>query len=338
MKLVVSGYYGFDNCGDEALLLAIKKGFSGHKISVLDKKNRFNFSMILKSDVLISGGGGLLQDKTSSKSFLYYAGIILFARLLKKKIYIFAQSIGPITNFYNKILLKHVLNSADLITVRDENSFRYIESLKLEHKNILQTDDPTLTLVPAQAESIRKTAGSPYIGICPRSFKNMPPDLAESIASLCGILFSELKANIVLIPFHGEQDYHFCKVIANKTAIPIKIVKYQADPLKTLGVISQMDLVIGMRLHSLIFAVKCLVPAIGISYDPKVESFMEKVSLPVLPANELNNTDTISNYAKELLDNKLGVIHSLEIINRKLYANAQLNFELLKTSPLHPSP
>ena len=40
-------------------------------------------------------------------------------------------------------------------------------------------------------------------------------------------------------------------------------------------------LVIGMRLHALILAAAAHVPALAISYDPKVDAFAEQVAQPI---------------------------------------------------------
>ena len=118
-KIVISGYYGFANAGDEAMLTAIIKALrstektveltviSGnppataarHKVNSL---HRFSFCKIFAAlmdcDLLLSGGGSLLQDVTSKRSLLYYLFILALGLLLKKKVMLFGQGIGPIHN------------------------------------------------------------------------------------------------------------------------------------------------------------------------------------------------------------------------------------------------
>ena len=104
-KIVISGYYGFDNCGDEAVLLAmlhcLKKTIPNARMTVLSNNpeqtrkqhgvgavNRWNPVKIaiklLTCNLLISGGGSLLQDVTSARSPGYYLGVIKMALFLKK--------------------------------------------------------------------------------------------------------------------------------------------------------------------------------------------------------------------------------------------------------------
>ena len=104
-KYLVSGYIGFDNFGDEAIarvLIEKLKQKNAEKITLISSnptKTRqlhnvescgmFQFFAPLKeTDVLISGGGSLLQDVTSLKSLMYYLCIIMIAQILRKKVVI----------------------------------------------------------------------------------------------------------------------------------------------------------------------------------------------------------------------------------------------------------
>lgn len=332
MKIALSGYFGFKNTGDEAILLAMRDGIREilpeTRISVLDQPNRFNLRMIADCDLLISGGGGLLQDKTSTRSFLYYLGIIRLAKLLGKKVFIFAQGIGPISKWYNRLLLKRVLNKVDLITVRDLNSFNFLKSLKLQNPKIVETADPTFVLTPEDGEKILKIEGlldsKPRIGICLR--KNQQ---SQKIAAVCKKLIEKLGAQIIFIPFQLPYDLSPSQDILNQIDKNACMIFREMHPREVLGVISRLDLLIGMRLHSLIFAVNSLVPAVGLSYDPKVASFMGEIDLPCIDIDDLEVENLLS-AVLELWDNRTGVKHSLESHRRKLRAQSRLNFGLIR--------
>ncbi|HWG84690.1 MAG TPA: polysaccharide pyruvyl transferase family protein, partial [Deinococcales bacterium] len=91
MKVAVSGYYGFNNTGDEAILLAITTELKrlGHDPVVLSASpeetgRRYGVTAVHRMRPLavwsavsgcrafLSGGGGLLQDKTSARTLQYY--------------------------------------------------------------------------------------------------------------------------------------------------------------------------------------------------------------------------------------------------------------------------
>ncbi len=140
-KVCISGYYGFDNFGDEGILGILVQNlrtidanitvfssspkktaeiYGVNSIKTFDIVGLLN--TIENSDVLISGGGSLLQDVTSFKSLLYYLFVISVALYYKKKVIIFAQGIGPIRNLFAKLLTRLVLRNTDYISVRDEKS------------------------------------------------------------------------------------------------------------------------------------------------------------------------------------------------------------------------
>lgn len=150
MRVVLSGYFGFDNVGDEAILFsiirALRKLEPAIEITVLsnnpaetaatygvDTVNRWNIAEVraaLRSaDGLISGGGSLMQDATSGKTIPYYAGVIKLAQIAKVPVFIYSQGIGPINGTLGKWLVKSVFNKCAGITVRDEASFALLREI-----------------------------------------------------------------------------------------------------------------------------------------------------------------------------------------------------------------
>ena len=148
-RIVLSGYYGFDNIGDEAVMYSIIKTLKEEigdntEITVLSNEpektasayhveavNRWKYKQIIdaikKSDVLISGGGSLLQDITGWKSVVYYLSIVVIAKLLRKKVVFYAQGIGPVNMKFNRFLIGWIANRVDYISVRDEHSKKSIK-------------------------------------------------------------------------------------------------------------------------------------------------------------------------------------------------------------------
>lgn len=345
MKLTVSGYYGYNNIGDEAILESLIMGFSklDSKIQLVFLSNNPKqtnsihntkaiprnrvFWSLLTSKGFISGGGGLLQDKTSSKSLWYYLSLIFLAKLLGKKTFIFAQGIGPIKSRFNKFLLKLALKGCSLITVRDKGSFNYLNALNLGKTRLVCTADPTFILYPKEKEEKEfDPYKRPLIGISVRNCKAWNK-LQPRIAKVADIILEKYNAQVVFIPFQWPQDIIACNQVIRLMKNKTKLMGQAYDSRQMLWLISQLDLLIGMRLHSLMFAVSTLVPALGISYDPKVDNFMKEANLPTVSMDDFSVENTVIKI-DELFNNRVGIVRSLSLIKKEMYVKGIDNFVL----------
>ena len=161
VRLLISGYYGFGNLGDEALLEVIVERVRGRlprtRLEVLSATPqtttarygiegvpRWDWrevrSAIARADAVLSGGGGLLQNSTSLRSLMYYAGILREAIRARKKTMVFAQSVGPL-DFWGRLIVRQFCRGLDRATVRDERS-RVLLAELLPETPIERSADP----------------------------------------------------------------------------------------------------------------------------------------------------------------------------------------------------
>lgn len=305
-KIVISGYYGYDNLGDEAILYSliknIKKKLPDAEITVLSgnveetkKKynvnavDRFKLPGIIKelsgSSVFVSGGGGLLQDITGFKTLQYYLGLILLAKLMFKPVMVYAQGIGPINTKLGKFLIPVILNQVNLITVRDQNSKDTLAKLKVKKPPITVTADAAFSLdAPVKNNKTEKIM---KIGISARPW-NTKINYVSILANVADHLIETHKAKIYLLPFQERQDYKTCEDILSQMKNKAEVAENLKLPEEMLEFINRLDFLIAMRLHALIFAAICQVPLIGISYDPKVKSFLDFLEHKCINLEELN--------------------------------------------------
>ncbi|MDO7789047.1 polysaccharide pyruvyl transferase CsaB [Desulforamulus aquiferis] len=303
-KVVISGYYGFDNLGDEAVLFSILKTLRelnvGLRIDVLSNQpgqtaevykvsahNRWKLREIYRalkdSDMLISGGGSLLQDVTGLKSLLYYLGVILLARMLGKPVFFYAQGIGPVNSGPGRLLMRLVVNGVQRITVRDELSCRDLQDMKITRPEIRVTADPVLGLeqrfVDDEAgRKILEQAGvnlskeKKLIGVSPREWQGLS-EYKQVLAALCDKL-SRVGFQVVFLPMHYPDDLKTSQEIVSLMEQPATVLTGNYSVADTAALIANMDLLVGMRLHALILAAVMGVPPVAISYDPKIDRFM----------------------------------------------------------------
>ncbi|MCG0275300.1 MAG: polysaccharide pyruvyl transferase CsaB [Thermosediminibacteraceae bacterium] len=307
-KVLVSGYYGFGNAGDEAILMAIVESFkkldnkicikalsanpketeSMHHIEAVNRINPFHVvKAIAEADLVLSGGGGLLQDLTSNRSIPYYLLIVYLAKKMGKKVMFYANGVGPVTRKINKRMIAVVGNSVDLITVRDENSRDQLKSLGVQNPPIYVTADPAFALKPVDDETgynilrrigISLDGGDLKIGVSVRPWK--VGKSREVIAKVCDYLIKNYSAKILFIPMQFPQDYTESLEIMGLMGERAQIINEPLGPKELLWICGQMDLICGMRLHALIFGAMMGVPLVGLPYDPKVENFLKRVQQP----------------------------------------------------------
>lgn len=326
MLIALSGYYGFDNAGDEALLSAIcstiKKinpsaefvVFSGspaktEKLHGLRAVNRMNpFSVIhelLKADLLISGGGSLFQDVTGPRSLPYYISIVALAKTLKKPVIFYAQGVGPINRNFSKRLMHRFANQVDLITLRDHDSLLLLNQMGVTRPPIRVTADPVFTLQPSevhfrQMDALLQEHGiskEKLIGVSVRSWQSLAgfrPKLARILDYL-----ADKGYQILFIPMEFSTDMAESQYIKGLMQKPAIIIDNELNSLQHMALISRLDLLIGMRLHSLVFAASQGVPFAGISYDPKVDAFLELFDLRPVEGDYAEICDQID----DLLEN-----------------------------------
>jgi len=357
MKIVVSGYYGFNNSGDDALLAAIidnirsvnekaeitvlsnspKDTMSVYKAKAVYRYNIFSLIYeIATCDVLLSGGGTLIQDATSTKSLYYYLSIIRLAKLFKKKVMLFANGIGPLKSFKNIETTKNVLNEVDLITLRDENSKTVLEQIGVNRPEIHVTADPAFLINPNEAgDDIFENYGIPkdkdILCVSVRRAKNGPPNFEEILANFCDYAYEKHGLFTVFLPMQQRVDYAISASIKNKMKNKGVVIGTNYQAASMLSLISKMKICLGMRLHTLIYAASCNVPIIGIVYDPKVNGFLEYIG----EENYINTADitkeSLCEYLDNVCDNYDSVKSHLKFNVRLMKNKAQENAELLNS-------
>lgn len=359
MKIALSGYYGFDNAGDEALLLAIRSSikrlvpdcdfvvFSGcpakttqlHKISAVHNMNAWAVMRELRSsDLLISGGGSIFQDVTSSRSLLYYVSVVILARLFRKPVVFYAQGVGPVRRPINRWLLGRVANRVNLITLRDQASRDFLLQLGVKRPPLKVTADPVFALQADQNEKEGILQRFPYLadskvkrlGVSVRQWAPLE-GYQQRLAAVLDH-FKQAGFEIIFVPMDYPEDIKESERVISCMHKEACLIKDELTTAQHLAVISQLDLMVGMRLHALIFAASCGIPFAGISYDPKIDAFLDLFGKHALG----NSTELMIAQIEEMLQDEQGQ-KQVQALSEKMriqsQENASLALNVLKKEP-----
>jgi len=358
-KILISGYYGFNNIGDESILRTVidnlRKRLDNIDITVLSQDpaqtsekygvkaaRRMSLRDIFRSvwscDLLLSGGGSLLQDATSGRSILYYLFILALAQLMGKKTFIYSQGIGPITSRRNRRLTSMILRRASGIVVRDEKSRALLLEIGVPEELIHVTADPvirvkkpdsSLGLEILEQEGCPRDPGKLTVGWAVKSRKP-DPRFYQEIQKCILWLREEYGADSVLIPFFYDEDLTVCEAIAAGLEGQAGCLRQKYLSEEMLSIIGSMDVLVGVRLHSLIYAAVMGVPMLGISYDPKVGSFLASIYQPTYFDVDNFTLETFQTAFRQTYENREAICQTTARRLDELISKLDRNEELIR--------
>lgn len=290
-KVVLCGYYGQGNVGDEALLLTLLQMLpptaepivlshnpaqtaQAYGVKTAPHKSFATLQAIATADWFVWGGGSLMQDVSSLASSIYYAGLMKWAQLMGKKTLAWGQGIGPLNTPLARYLTRICLSHCHGISVRDQASAQLLEKWRIPHRI---APDPVWALT-AQPLDYDLDLPQPRIAVNLRSHASLTPEKITVICHALTTLQTQLNASIILVPFQRSQDQAIAEQLYHALAEPKTIVAL-TRPEQFKSLFTQVDWLIGMRLHSLIMAAAVGCPCFALSYDPKVTQLQQQCQL-----------------------------------------------------------
>jgi polysaccharide pyruvyl transferase CsaB len=355
VRVLLSGYYGFGNLGDEALLEVIvqrvRARFPALELEVLSATpattasrygvaaaSRWDWrairSAVRRADVVLSGGGGLLQDATSLRSLLYYAAILREAKRARRKTMVFAQSIGPL-DVWGRLVVAQFCKGLDRATVRDERSRRLLQRL-VPRARVERTSDPVFLYdlpdepVDLSEDGLGPESG-PYAVVSVRKIA-ASRDTAAVVARAVDRLALRHGVRAAFLPLGGAGD----------AAVSTDVIRAcQSNPVllpectlaKAASILRGARVVVGMRLHSLILAARYGVPFLAIAYDPKVSALCEDLRYPLeplwTPGTSRPSDVAVDAAVDRLMGGRDALAAQLSDVRDAVRAAAERNFDVL---------
>ncbi|UCC94469.1 MAG: polysaccharide pyruvyl transferase family protein [Candidatus Omnitrophota bacterium] len=284
-KIGFIGWWAGRNIGDEYIQFCLRKAFGDEfKIKFIEtsfEPNFWNLRNINSLDFLIIGGGGLF----TKSPFFPFSHFNDWGHRLKVSFGFLGVGVQEISDKYKSVMRQLIERSAFFV-VRDTGSFNLVNSLSPSSK-ILKAPDLTF-LYPYQVQ--RKTAQD-KIGVNLRVW-NFDQERTYD---------------------NGQWSQAINRLNKAKKPIPLSFKKGldDRDALRgiegtkndtfCIGLYEDVAVMVGMRLHSLIFAAQNSIPVIGIAYTPKIPRFFSDLNLPefCLKVSEYSRLESVFSEALE---------------------------------------
>jgi len=293
MKLLISGYYGFGNEGDELILQALLRACGRHRESIVvlsadPEATRVRHSVravdrwkpatvlteIFRCQALISGGGGLVQDLSGPMTPGYYLGLVAAARLLGKRAVLLGQGFGPVRRTWNPRLCRWVLPGMNLIVPRDPQGLAWCRGYRVPERKLVQGADLVWTL-PEPA----RRAGRDW-AVCLRAdwLQHEIPLWLNRLVQCAHDHGRRLR--FVSLGNRGDRD--LLRRMAQRIGNECDFVSAPETPADEC--FAGCELVASMRYHGLILGARAGAAVTGFGADDKIRHLLEELEQPVLEA------------------------------------------------------
>ncbi len=262
----------------------------------LSKHEYTAFYEFLSSDIIVSKGGSYLTSQngglrqTFSLARMLYP--FLLARRYKKKIAIYSQSLGPVEGRFNKWIFKKSLSGVSFTYLREKNCYENypsVRSVLKEGRYQFIPDTAFFLDGSSKNDKIKFNLDKLNVGITlvDHAFKGLcnkeevlvkRKNYKSSMIASIKYLVDHLGAEVHLFPqvtvdnsCEGYNDVKISREIVGtfkNTAYQSSVFFHEGDwnPFDLKYFYSCMDLFIGTRLHSVIFAMSSYIPSLNISY------------------------------------------------------------------------
>ncbi|WP_328368640.1 polysaccharide pyruvyl transferase family protein [Streptomyces sp. NBC_00445] len=313
LRIGLLGSYGGRNIGDEAILLCVLSCLRAHRPGarlVVFSRNAGHtrthqreadevvdwegvpqkpvLDAVAGLDLLVLGGGGILYDGEARR----YLRLVRAAHERGVPTFAYAIGAGPLREADDREAVRGVLPQMTDVVVRDEESRLVLEEVGVECE-LTVSADPALLLTPEPfTGQMMRQEGLPtdarLVGMSVREPGRAAEKLDEDdyhalLADVADFLARRLEAHVVFVPMEREDVRHAHGVLSRMSAPDLgRILHNSYSPGEILGFMSHLDMVVGMRLHFLMFAALSGLPVLPLPYSGKVFDFARRTGAPAL--------------------------------------------------------
>lgn len=302
MNFLLAGYYGYGNFGDELILSALHQSLGpvasalrvlsshpratlhAHGLQAISRWNPWILWRALESSSgLILGGGSLLQSATSRRSLWYYRELIEAARRLRKPIFLWNQGIGPFRSSDDTALVLSLLRNVDQVSIRDFTAYHWLISRGADpHHLTLGADPAWLYQWPqySREESHARLGWTPYprpyLGLALKPFGHS--DQARSFVTALAKFLPSFPGTLIGLASHPIQDAGVILALFKNLSKKTVFFPLRSAPESCLA-IQALDGMFSQRLHPLLIGLRCGLPLLAQSDDPKISGLLAETHM-----------------------------------------------------------
>lgn len=381
VKFFVAGFYGCRNLGDDAILLGLtgrlSQVFAGAQFFVTARepemlppvqgispvphsigKGMLPFLLaqlkgewlnvirkMIEVHAFVLGGGALLHDLTPFNIPMFLM-MTMLARILGKRVAFLGVATARIKSPMSRALLRILVESADLVTVRDLRSLQALEALGVRKKVHLTADNALLIdLKQRERGHVKEVGESLTIGIsvCAwfksadfwawrRGELELRPKKIQ-LAKLADRIIDSFDVDVLFVPLFHPYDRDASVEVRNMMSRRdrARVLETYEGPQRMLEVFRNLRLLVAMRLHSVVLAALAELPTVTIAYDPNVTSFLEDMRL-LRYSTDIGDLDfeTVFKIVNEVWSNSDSVTAEIREGIAQLKERAELNISLMQ--------
>jgi polysaccharide pyruvyl transferase CsaB len=290
VRLLISGYYGAGNLGDEAVLAGLLGALattdvtpvvasldpaattSAHAVAAVHRYHGLPMAL-WRADAVVSGGGGLLQDVTSARSLSYYLGVLRLARALGKPVAVFGQSLGPLSPAGGE-RVRRALAGVPL-GLRDAPSLALAARLGLAARPVA---DPALLVDRPPPDARAGAAGGAgragALVLIPRSGYPAIGAVLEELGRRHLAAGGRVRVALVHPAHDAAEGRRLIGALGAAEGVAAATVR------GLLAALAGAHAVVSGRLHGLVLGAVAGAPVAGLAYDPKVAGFAATIGAP----------------------------------------------------------
>ena len=340
-----------------------------------DTRNLHNVEAILWSDLsstlnavrcsslVMIGGGGIFHDYWGADTSTFftneqgglseYGAPLILASAFGRPSLLYGVGVGPLQSKEGREITRRLVELAEATIVRDEQSKACLNEVGCDVGEVLVAPDPAFS-APVQRsegnleEALFQGLQKPVLAVCLRNweFDLGGLDWESEVVRALDAFLDRVGGSVLFVPMQrgepGNQDdlSISSRVLRRmRNANRARLLRVGANPIQRFWVLTRCDLVLGMRLHSLVAAIRGAVPLVGISYDAKVTSLLSENGLEhhLIPLENIR-ASSIENAILDAYQRKDELHERLKELDRSMQEKsaraARIAFGLLKQKPV----